>query len=526
MTTTITAPAQDAAEIARVALAHLERVLAIDSASDERSETIPSTPGQTMLARELVGFFEGFGAQVERDTYANVIASWAGRGAAATAPPLALLVHLDTARGTVAVPGLDRVPSWDGGRIPYRENAALCVDVETYPSLRAYVGQDVLVGPGTAPVGLDDKLGLTHLMTLAWLLHTNPGIPHPPLLLVARPDEEIGRMEALLGIAELLAQRGVRSGYTIDGLEPFEINTENFYASQASIRFAAPPRGPLPEASWFALRVGGVNTHGATAKAEGHRPATRLCAELAAALAGAGRAATFTGFRSDPARDCDATLVVGVAGDGVRAALEAALAHVVGPHVPRGASYSLEPCGPPEALDATAEVLAFVGAFLASAPGFVLSAEDSEGRQGYSQPFRALPDEAGGASDIVLDVRLRDFDEDALRAREDHVRGQAGARPVAVRAQYVNMGPRLADRPELVRWAQEAAAAVGGAPRILPIRGGTGVDPFLDRGVAIANLGTGYFAPESEKELTSTTQLVDHARWLTALVQVAAGAHS
>ena len=54
---------------------------------------------------------------------------------------------------------------------------------------------------------------------------------------------------------------------------------------------------------------------------------------------------------------------------------------------------------------------------------------------------------------------------------------------------------------------------------MLPIRGGTGVDPFLDAGVAVANLGTGYFAPESEKELTSMEMLADHAKWLVALVQ-------
>ena len=46
--------------------------------------------------------------------------------------------------------------------------------------------------------------------------------------------------------------------------------------------------------------------------------------------------------------------------------------------------------------------------------------------------------------------------------------------------------------------------------------------PFLDLGVAIANVGTGYFAPESEKELTSLQMMVAHARWLVALVGTAA----
>ena len=46
---------------------------------------------------------------------------------------------------------------------------------------------------------------------------------------------------------------------------------------------------------------------------------------------------------------------------------------------------------------------------------------------------------------------------------------------------------------------------------------------FLDftSGIAVANLGTGYFAPESEKELTSLQMLAAHARWLVGLVQVA-----
>ena len=93
------------------------------------------------------------------------------------------------------------------------------------------------------------------------------------------------------------------------------------------------------------------------------------------------------------------------------------------------------------------------------------------------------------------------------------------ANTASVVHQYVNMGPRLADRPELVRWAKAAGDALGKETPVLPIRGGTGVDPFLDAGVAVANLGTGYFAPESEKELTSMEMLADHAKWLVALVQ-------
>jgi hypothetical protein len=60
--------------------------------------------------------------------------------------------------------------------------------------------------------------------------------------------------------------------------------------------------------------------------------------------------------------------------------------------------------------------------------------------------------------------------------------------------------------------------------RVEPIRGGTGVDPFLDRGIPIANLGTGYFAPESEKEFTSLQMMAAHVRWLLELMRVLATA--
>ena len=151
--------------------------------------------------------------------------------------------------------------------------------------------------------------------------------------------------------------------------------------------------------------------------------------------------------------------------------------------------------------------------FLSSAPGFTLAAEDSSGRQGYSQPFRSSPDATGQQ----LDIRVRDFSEEGLQAREKHIleRAPEGTKIVA---QYSNMGSRLAEAPELQTWATRAARALGSEALIQPIRGGTGIDPFLDEGITVGNLGTGYFAPESEKEFTSVEQLVLHARWLRELI--------
>lgn len=509
-------PQPPAPELAQRVLAHLRAVVAVDSQSDEASDTIPTTAGQRALADEIAGFFAALGAVVERDEHANVLASLPARGRGVGQPPLALMVHLDTARGSKATRALRLLPAWDGHPVPYPENPALKVDISTYPSARAFLGQTLVYGPGDAPFGLDDKLGLAQMMTLAELLSNGADIDHPPLLFIARPDEEVGRMEAVETLSRRLAARGVRFGYTIDGILPFEINGENFNGAHGSVRF--PERKLAVPAGWTAavrLNLGGVNTHGATARAEGSRSAVRLAMEILDALPA--DTALPIGFASDELRDCDATMAW-ILAPGAEATLREAVERVVGPHQARGASWSLEPTPvPAHPTSGTVEMLRFVQLFLSAEGPRPLLAEESEGRQGYSAPYRAVPEPGA----LRLDVRIRDFSDLGLRERMEHLERLAQSRglPVALQHQYGNMGPRMADRPELLRWPAEAGRALGLEVVEAPIRGGTGVDPFLDRGIYVANLGTGYFAPESEKEFTSLELMERHTRWLAAIVQ-------
>lgn len=511
-------------EIAAWSRAHLEAVVAIESSSDESSTTVPSTQGQRELSRYLETFFREHGCEVGVDEHANVIARLEGRGVHADKAPLALMIHLDTARGTEARDGLELLPAWDGTKIGYPDNDRLEVSVANYPSTSGYVGQDLLHGGGNAPFGLDDKLGLAHMMTLARLLADDATIAHRPLLFIGRPDEEIGREEALVGLAQWLAGEGVHSGYTVDGLDPFEVNVENFNAMGASLRFvdrALPPSELAADALVLDVTLLGVNTHGATAKAEGHRGAVRFAAELAQSLQAA--PVTIVDFQSDPVRDCDGVLRLGLGDAAARDTVDEALERIVGPHVRRGAGWSVTTVeaaatAPPHAA-AVRDMLGFVSSFMASRTDVPLMCEDSEGFEGYTYPYRARVVEG----QLQLDVRIRDFDRTILEARRDHLVSLATRLVDGVEAevveQYGNMAPKLADRGDLLDQALAAARDVGVDAKRLPIRGGTGVDPFLDRGVFVANLGTGYFAPESEKEFTSMQLLAQHAVWLLALVQ-------
>lgn len=494
-------------------------MVAIESSSDERSTTVPSTEGQRTLSTHLQGFFGDLGCAVSVDEHANVIARLDGRGRLSEASPLALMIHLDTARGTEARKGLCMTAQWDGSPVAYPDNDRLQVSIENYPSTAIYRGHDLLHGGGSAPFGLDDKLGLAHMMTLARLLAENPEIEHRPVLLIGRPDEEIGREEALLGLATYLAEQGVDSGYTVDGLDPFEVNVENFNAMGASLRFADRTAEPIAQGQTVEIVLEGVNTHGATAKAEGHRGALRFATELCVALRS--RPVSALGFESDALRDCDGRLWLHVADTATRAALDTALETIVGPHALRGAGWTVNDNVTYEGrhAGATATMLSLVAALMASRSDVPLMCEDSDGFEGYTYPYRARIVDG----QVQLDIRLRDFDRSALQRRRDDVivlaKNHAEGITTSVVEQYSNMAPKLAHRSDLLEAALAAAVDIGATAKRQPIRGGTGVDPFLDRGVFVANLGTGYFAPESEKEFTSMQFLAQHALWLLALVQ-------
>lgn len=510
-----TSPKTPLATLAAWGTEALEAIVAIDSSSDESSPSIPSSEGQRVLSRALAERAAALGYTCDSDAHANLIVRIPASAGHEGAPKIALMAHIDTAHGTQARPRLDVVERWDGGLVPYAANPRLQVDAETYPLLRAFVGDDLLHGPGDFPFGLDDKLGIAEMLTLARLLSSEPALPHGEILLVFRPDEEIGRMEAVQGLAKVLQERGVRFGYTIDGLEPFEINVENFEAARARVSIVGRPLSlSLKPRHSLRLALVGVNTHGATARSEGYLNSTVI---FARALAGRTDVVPLS-YASDSLLECNAVVEL-LVDEGAEGAVLAAFEQVLAPARRRGADLRVlaRNFDTQRSDDSAQQMLALLQAFLLPGGPAPLLSEDSDGRQGYSNPHRALKTDAG----LAVDFRLRDFDEAALTERTRHVTACATRVGLAIESarQYVNMGPVLARYPDLPRYAEEAARAadVQGVRR--PIRGGTGVDPFLAVGIPIANLGTGYFAPESEKELTSKQNIGRHVLWLAHLVQ-------
>lgn len=212
------------------------RYVAIDTRSDERSETYPSTRKQydllNMLAEELRALRL---ADVRQDEYGYVMAtvpSTLADGHPIEVPTIGFLAHVDTSpdvSGANVKPQV--IESYDGGVIVLPGDSEQKIDPEEIPALKTAVGHMVVTTDGTTLLGSDDKAGVAEIMTAVTYLVAHPEIEHGPLAIAFTPDEEIGKGTKHFDIKAF----GASYAYTIDGSEGGGIQQETFSADSAEI---------------------------------------------------------------------------------------------------------------------------------------------------------------------------------------------------------------------------------------------------------------------------------------------------
>ncbi|MBS0564927.1 MAG: peptidase T [Proteobacteria bacterium] len=238
----------------------LTRYCAVDTQSDETSDSAPSTARQLDLQRLLLRELAEIGAADVRLTdYGAVLATIP---ATAPGPTIGFFAHVDTAPQFNATDVKPRVVRrYNGGAITFPDNPALTLSPEVSPYLAGKVGQDIVTASGTTLLGADDKAGVAVIMTAARHLIANPAIAHGPIRIAFTPDEEIGR-----GVdARLPADLGADFAYTFDGAGLGEIEYESFSADGA------------------AVTITGVSAHPGTAKGKMVN-ALHLAAKIVATL--------------------------------------------------------------------------------------------------------------------------------------------------------------------------------------------------------------------------------------------------
>ena len=206
------------------------KYVSFDTASDEDSESCPSTEKQKLLGEFLAEELEGLGlsdARMDKDgyVYARIPAS-----EGCDAAPIGLISHMDT---SPAAPGANVSPrtiKYEGGDIALGGDAV--IKEEMYPSLKRYKGQELIVTDGTTLLGADDKAGVAEIVTAAEYFINHPEVRHGEIFIGFTPDEEIGRGADRFDLEHFKAAYA----YTVDGGALGEIEYENFNAAAAHIR--------------------------------------------------------------------------------------------------------------------------------------------------------------------------------------------------------------------------------------------------------------------------------------------------
>ena len=210
----------------------LLRYARIDTQSDEKSTTCPSTARQYDLLRLLVEEMTSIGAQDARLTSYGAALATIPATTKDSVPPIAFLAHVDTApafNGTGVKPIVHR--AYAGGDIPLPDAPGLVLSPTQFPYLGTKVGDDVITTSGLTLLGADDKAGVAIIMTVAHYLLQHPEVPHGPIRIAFTPDEEIGR-----GIhPDFPADLSADVAYTLDGAELGEIVYETFSADKADV---------------------------------------------------------------------------------------------------------------------------------------------------------------------------------------------------------------------------------------------------------------------------------------------------
>ncbi len=207
------------------------KYVAINTRSDENSETFPSTAVQWDLLNALVEEMKLLGLKdVTIDKYGYAMGTIPATPGKENAPVIGFLAHVDTApdmSGENVRPRI--IENYDGKDIVL--NNALTMRVADFPELSRFVGHTLIHTDGTTLLGADDKAGVAEIMTAAEYLMAHPEVEHGKIRIGFTPDEEIGRGVDFFDVKAF----GADFAYTMDGGYEGELEYENFNAASAKI---------------------------------------------------------------------------------------------------------------------------------------------------------------------------------------------------------------------------------------------------------------------------------------------------
>lgn len=210
----------------------LLKYVKVNTISDPKSETLPSTQIQFDLAKILVEDLKEIGVKdASLDENCYVMGSIPGN--AENAPAIGLIAHMDTSpefSGENVKPQI--IEDYDGNDIVLNKDLNIVMKVSDFPYLADFKGHTLITTDGTTLLGADNKAGIAEIMEVAKYFIDNPDVKHGDIKICFTPDEEVGRGTEKFDLEKF----GADFAYTLDGSFEGEIEYENFNAASAVIK--------------------------------------------------------------------------------------------------------------------------------------------------------------------------------------------------------------------------------------------------------------------------------------------------
>ena len=208
------------------------RYCKINTRSNEKSSTVPSSENQVvfakMLAQELVDL--GFD-EVNYNPDNGFVSATVKSNVDHEVDTIGFIAHYDTADFNSENIQPRVIENYDGNPIVLNETTGLVSDPLMFPHLKELVGHTLIVTDGTTLLGADDKAGVAEIIEAMLILKKNPDLKHGEIRIAFGPDEEIGRGANLFDAPNFRA----KFAYTLDGAKRGELEYESFNAAAAIV---------------------------------------------------------------------------------------------------------------------------------------------------------------------------------------------------------------------------------------------------------------------------------------------------
>lgn len=208
------------------------RYCKINTRSNEKSSTVPSSENQVVFAKMLAQEFVDLGFdEVNYNPDNGFVSATIKSNVDHEVDTIGFIAHYDTADFNSENIQPRIIENYDGNPIVLNETTGLVSDPIMFPHLKELVGHTLIVTDGTTLLGADDKAGVVEIIEAMLILKNSPDLKHGEIRIAFGPDEEIGRGANLFDAPNFRA----KFAYTLDGAKRGELEYESFNAAAAII---------------------------------------------------------------------------------------------------------------------------------------------------------------------------------------------------------------------------------------------------------------------------------------------------